>query len=136
MVIREGSDRVEVVATDRVPDHLPTPGDTQLAIAVQSRGFAAEGSTWVEAPRLEAFVGQLRELEARRQGSAELESISPGEFWLRVFATDRAGHVAVAGRLSQRRQALEFEFPFCPSVLPSIVAGFAAIAETGPSESM
>jgi hypothetical protein len=127
MVIREGGDWLEVVATDRVPDHLPTPGDTRLSVAIESQGFAGRGSTWVEASRLAAFVAELRELEASRRGAAEVESISPGEFRLRVWATDRAGHVALAGRLSHGGQALEFGFAFCPSELPGLVAGFEAI---------
>ncbi len=130
-IIREGGDSIEVVAIDRVPDHLPRAGDTRLAVTVQSRGFAGEGSAWVDASVLLAFVGQLRQVEARRQGRAELASLSRGEFALRVFATDRAGHMAVAGRLTRAGQALEFEFPFCPSRLPGVVAGFAAMAEAG-----
>ncbi len=131
MVIREGSDTIEIVATERVPEHLPSAGDTRLAITVQSRGFAGEGWAWVAAPVLLAFVDQLRQVEAHRQGGAEVVSISPGEFALRVVATDRAGHMAVAGRLARAGQALEFEFPFCPSLLPGVVAGFAAMAEAG-----
>jgi len=110
VVIREGGDSLELVGTDRVPAHLPGAGDTRLAIRVQSRGFVGQGSAWVEAPVLRAFVGQLRQLDARRQGRAELVSMSPGEFGLRVYATDRAGHLAVAGRLTGAGQALEFEF--------------------------
>ncbi len=135
MLIREGSDNLEIVATERVPEHLPSAGDTRLAITVTSRGFTGAGAAWVEAPVLRAFVGQLREVEACRQGGAEVASISPGEFALRVFATDRAGHMAVAGRLARAGQALEFEFPFCPSLLPGVVAGFAAMAEAGAEPS-
>ncbi len=131
MVIRDGGDSLEVVATDQVPAHLPGAGDTQLAVTVQSRGFGGKGSAWVEAPVLLAFVDQLRQLDADRQGRAELASMSPGEFMLRVFTTDRAGHLAVAGRLTGAGQALEFEFLFCPSRLPGMVAGFAALAEAG-----
>jgi hypothetical protein len=129
VVIREGGDSIEVIATDRVPVHLPSAGDTRLAVTVQSRGFTGAVAAWVEAPVLRAFVRQLRELEARRQGSAELASMSPGEFLLRVFACDRVGHMAVTGRLARAGQALEFEFAFCPSLLPGVVAEFAAIAE-------
>ena len=131
VVIREGSDSIEVIATERVSNHLPSAGDTRFEVAVRSRGFTGKGSTWAEALALRAFIGQLRILESRRQGSAELVSLSLGEFSLRVFATDRAGHMAVAGRLARSGQAFEFEFSFCPSLLPAVVAEFAAIEEVG-----
>ncbi len=131
VVIREGSDTIEIVATERVPEHLPGAGDTRLAVTVKSSGFVGAGTAWIEAPVLLVFLGQLRQLETRRQGRAEVASMSPGEFALRVFATDRAGHMAIAGRLARAGQSLEFEFPFCPSLLPEVVAGLAAIAEAG-----
>jgi hypothetical protein len=134
MVTREATNSVEIVATERVPDHLPSAGDVRLAISVQSQGFVGVGSGWVEAPRLREFIAQLRELEAQRKGSAEMESISPVQFWLRMLATDRAGHVTLAGRLARGEQNVEFSFGFCPSLLPGVVAAFDAIAEgrTGP----
>jgi hypothetical protein len=128
VVIREGDDRLEIRLTDRVPGHLPGAGDVRLAVAVESRGFTGAGVAWADAPQLRAFVGQLRELEVRRRGAAELGSMPPGEFALRVFTTDSSGHVAVAGRLARSGQAIEFEFPFCPSLLPGIVSDFADIA--------
>lgn len=67
MVIRESCDSIEVVVSDRVPDYLSGAGDTRLTVTVQSRGFVGAGSAWVEAPVLVVFVGQLRQLEARRQ---------------------------------------------------------------------
>jgi hypothetical protein len=129
MVIREGNDSIEIRPTEQVPDHLPSAGDVRLAIAVRSQGLAGEGWAWIEAPRLRLFIEHLRQLEAQRKGSAEVESISPGQFRLRVYATDRVGHVAIAGRLARGEQALEFGFGFCPSLLPRVVAGFDAIAE-------
>jgi hypothetical protein len=129
MMIQDGNHSIEIVPSERVPDHLPSAKDIRLAIAVRSQGFAGEGWAWVEASRLRQFIEHLRELEIRRSGSAEVESISPGQFWLRLFATDRAGHMAVAGRLAHAEQALEFRFRFCPSLLPGLVAAFSEIDE-------
>jgi hypothetical protein len=39
--------------------------------------------------------------------------------------------MAVAGRLAHAGQALEFEFPFCPSFLPRVLAEFTAVTEAG-----
>jgi hypothetical protein len=127
--IRQGNDRIELIATDRVADHLPTSGDVELTVMVQSQGFVGDGCHWVEAPHLRRFVEQLRELDSRRNGSAEIESISPGEFQLRILAKDLAGHVAAAGRVSRSNQALEFSFEFSASHLPRIVAAFSAMAD-------
>lgn len=128
MEIREGSDRIEISVAERVPGHLPGAGDVLLKVAVRSREFGGAGSAWVDARTLRSFVGQLRDLGARRQGAAELESMSPREFLLRVFSTDRRGHMAVAGRVAHDGQAVEFEFSFCPTTLPRLVAAFAAVA--------
>lgn len=129
MIIRERSDYIEIVATERVPKPLPCAGDTRLAVSVQVQGFIGGGSAWVNATRLEAFVARLRELEAHRQGDAEIESLSPGQFWLQFSATDQTGHMVLAGRLSCGQQTLEFGFEFCPTLLPAIVQGFAAILD-------
>ncbi len=99
MVLRDGGNFVEIVTTDRVPDGLPTPGDVELRITVCSHGFTGQGSAWIEARCLAAFVDQLRVLEERRQGSAEIESISPGAFRLRIDSLDRRRHLVVSGRL-------------------------------------
>lgn len=138
MLICEGDNSVEIVAIDRVSDHLPTPGDTQFEIKIQSFGFAGQGWAWVSAACLAAFVEQLRTLELERQGCAEIESISPRQFWLRIWAIDRLGHTALTGRLTGRLQkyetqltfahSLEFGFQFSPDLLPRIVRDFEAIA--------
>ena len=141
MIIGEGNDFIEILATERIPGHLPRPGDARLAVSVSSGGFNGEGSCWVEAPRLAAFVGQLQELEASRQGAVEIESISPGRFKLRIWSVDRRGHIAVAGRITHQAysgkggpypHALEFGFEFDPTLLPQMISGFQAIAE-GPA---
>ncbi|MGL5078828.1 MAG: hypothetical protein ACRDBG_23775, partial [Waterburya sp.] len=84
MLICEGDNFLEMIATERVPDHLPTPGDTHFEIRVRSSGFAGQGWMWVEFQSLKRFIEQLRELENQRQGKAEISSMSPGQFWLRI----------------------------------------------------
>jgi hypothetical protein len=99
MVIREASNSVGVVATERVPDHPPSAGDVRLGISVRSEGFAGVGAVWVETPRLREFIDRLRALETRRSGRAEVQSISPGQFRLRIgsrSATGMRGHRASA----------------------------------------
>ncbi|HEY9630621.1 MAG TPA: hypothetical protein V6C84_25270 [Coleofasciculaceae cyanobacterium] len=128
MLIREGNNFLEMIATERIPDHLPTPGDTRFEIRVRSSGFAGQGWMWVDLQSLRSFVDQLRELENQRQGEAELSSMSPSQFWLRIVSTDSLGHMALFGQLSRSEHELKFGFSFDPSVLPSIVKDFQAIA--------
>jgi hypothetical protein len=129
VLIREGLNFIELVPIDRVPDGLPTAGDVQLSVTVQSQGFTGSGSAWIEARKLRAFVSQLRELETSRRGTAEIESMSPGQFRLRLFSTDSLGHMALAGRISRGEHALDFRFEFDPGLLPEIAQRFEVITE-------
>jgi hypothetical protein len=138
MLIHERNNFVEIFATDRVEDEQ-TPGDTRLVITFSSHGFRGQGSAWVEARCLAEFVQQLRVLEVKRQGAAELESMSPGALRVCIWSVDRRGHVAVSGRVSRSvpgydgsdsyRHLVEFGFEFDPTLLPGVVAGFQAILE-------
>jgi hypothetical protein len=137
MLIRAEDNFLEMLVAERIPDNLPTAGDIQVKISMQSFGFSAQGLTWIDRLNLQDFVAQLRQLENKRHGSAELSSISPHEFWLKICSTDSLGHVAIFGRLSQAKQQteqgltcnhlLEFGFSFDPSLLPSLVKNFEVI---------
>jgi hypothetical protein len=103
-----------------------------------SEQFSDHGFVWFAALALAAFLAQLRELEARRQGEAMIEGLSPGEFRLRLWSVDRRGHLAVGGLVTklvpkgeanQYRHAVEYGFEFDPTLLPRVLAGFQAIAE-------
>lgn len=133
MLIREGENSIEIAVTERAPAHLPSFGDAKLVIEVRSHGFTGAGGAWIDVGQMRMFLGQLRELENRRQGSADLESMSPGQFRLRLFAVDRAGHMAVNGRLSRTGQELGFSFEFGPDLLPEIVAEFGIMCEAAIS---
>jgi hypothetical protein len=137
MQIREGSNSIEIVAVRRVPQHLPSAGDTELSVLVSANGFGGRGTVWVGAPRLAAFAVQLQELEDQRQGTATLEGIAREEFQLRIRSIDRQGHFAVSGKLAcqvyadQRGpylHAVEFGFEFDPTQLPQVLSGFRELA--------
>jgi hypothetical protein len=143
MIIREGDDWVEIEAVDRVPDNLPSAGDVELSVAVSSAGFAGQGSAWVAAPALAAFLVEFRDLEARRQGAATLEGLSPEQFRLRIWSVNRRGHVAVGGLVAKHihrgeggpyRHQVEFGFEFDATLLPKLLSGFQAIANSGGYE--
>ena len=129
MVIGEGANRLEIVATERVPDHLPTPGDTRFTIAVSAEAYSAAGSAWIDAEALTAFVKELQSVNATRTGFAEVESMSPSKFKLRISVIDQAGHTEASGRLSGAGQSLQFRFAFCPSTLTRIASEFNAVMQ-------
>jgi hypothetical protein len=127
VVLIDGTNRLEITVLDRGLAHLPSAGDVRFSVEVDASGFVGRGTAWVEAEQLRTLVVALRELEATRRGSAEVESMSPGEFQLRVFATDGWGHMALDGRVSASGQSLEFRFAFCPSLLPGLVEEFVTM---------
>src|SRR5262245_17726742 len=139
MELREGDNCVAIKPVDRVPAGLLSTGDVELSVEVSSQQFSGQGFAWIAAPALAAFLGQLRELERRRQGEATVEGLSPGEFQLRIRSVNRRGHVAVEGLVTKHvhqgeggpyRHTVEFGFEFDPTLLPIVLAGFQAIAES------
>jgi hypothetical protein len=109
------------------------PGDDiLLEVTVAIRGFAAEDQAWVLGSEWGAFVAEVRQLERDRQGRASVEGMSPDEFRLEVFSTDRAGHMALTGKVRRPHVegftlSLEFGFAFAPDLLPQLVRDFAAL---------
>src|SRR4051794_5599790 len=103
MELREDDHSLEVLRVEAVPAALPAGGDLRLSVRVCSAGFAGSSSAvWADAGSFRRFLAELRQLEARRQGAARLEALAaPDEFWLEFRSIDRAGHLAVFGRLSR-----------------------------------
>jgi hypothetical protein len=104
---------------------LPSRGDVYITVRVLSSGFSGENELWVDSKSVRHFCRSLVELEKTRRGSAELESISPGELKLKVSSLDRAGHMGIEGRTGYLVQkgnfsayhSVEFGFEFDPSQL-------------------
>jgi hypothetical protein len=120
--------RVECDYAGHVGSHLS--GDLRINASVVSNGFRGQMvGDWVLGPDAEKFANDLAALERSRQGRARLESMDyPEAVWLEFRSIDKLGHMEVRGRLSHDGQSVEFEFEFCPSHLPEIVAGFTAMA--------
>ncbi len=129
-----GSSRthLEIVVTELEPS---TPqsrgGDVLLSVRVRHGEFAGATEAWILREAWDAFIAEIRALEARRRGEARLQSISPGELRLRVFALDRAGHMAVEGEVGTlhhgREASLRFApIAFDPSLLPPLLAELTA----------
>ena len=124
MVIKGEQSAIEIELADpeiSYGDGIP------VDVSVTSKGFSGQASAWICPGAFDSFLADLARLEQRRQGSAEVEAMSGAEFWLRVYSTDRTGHLAVSGRVGSQsgyEHALTFGFDIDPSTLPWIVASF------------
>lgn len=138
MVLGDSQAAVELAVAEVEPAVPPFSrgGDVLVVARVRCLGFAGETDAWIVRPAWDAFARDLVELERRRHGEAVVESISPGELRLRVFATDRAGHMAVEGYVAVRgvRHELRLEFSpiaFDPTQLPGLVAELTSAVTAG-----
>ena len=104
MILRDGSTSLEIRVTDVAPQIPPhsVGGDVRLLVRLRCDDFAGATSGWVKREVWHAFIRQLEQLDRQRQGEAVLQSMSPDELRLRVFATDHAGHMAVDGQVRTR----------------------------------
>src|SRR4051794_4457440 len=101
MELREGDNFLEVRHIEANPEGHPAAGDVCVFVQAHSDGFAGvAGEVWIHPASMQHFVRDLRQLEAMRHGSARLESLGyEDEFWLEFRSIDRAGHMAVFGKL-------------------------------------
>ncbi len=138
MLIGRDKECIEIVELERVPGHLPTPGDVRVKATVTLQLFSGSHSdVWLSQPDLAAFVKQLRIVVDSRKGTAKLEAMSPDEFSLELRATDSLGHYEVSVRLCRYQYsgpthwltAVSGGFEFEPDQLPSILAAFQALLE-------
>ena len=130
MELRDGGNLLLVTCNFVGKTYSSRRADRQIPVSVLSDGFAGDMSVvWVDATAFEQFLAQLAALEARRQGTARLKGMDNPDFWLEFRSTDGIGHMSVSGRVARDGQMLEFEFPFCPSLLQNVVVEFTAIAE-------
>ena len=78
---------------------------------------------------MKGFCQSLVQLEMSRKGEAVLESVSPGELIMKLYASDGLGHMAVSGRTGYLirgekegyQHSVEFGFDVDPSELKKAV---------------
>ena len=90
---------LSVAEVERGAPGVYAGGDVLVVVRVRLRDFSGAVDAWVLRESWGNFLSQLRRLERDRTGEATLESMSPRELHLRVFALDRAGHMGVEGEL-------------------------------------
>lgn len=101
-----------------------------VVLRVSSNGFSGMNDLWVHSESLASFAASLVALERSLRGEAKLESMSPNELELRVFAASSRGNLAVQGSTGQHVQgenqsswhAVSFGFEFPLSQLSSAIA--------------
>ena len=134
MILTDGVAQVEVGVTEvaaPIPPHS-AGGDVRLHVRLTCDGFTGTGSSWIACDAWQRFLRQLEQLDHRRDGEAVVESMSPDELRLRIFATDRAGHVAVDGQVRTRSvRDLRLQFGairFDPTLLLPLLSELRAAA--------
>ena len=110
-------------------------GDFVVTVFVQVGRFAGAVDTIVTGREWATFLLAIREVEQRRKGAAELDNVAAEDLRLWIGATDRAGHMAVAGQLrdpgTMEGGELMLRFgpvPFDPTVLPALVEELSVAA--------
>jgi len=82
---------LEISRSDVGPPGTPGDGDLLLNVSTTVGSYAAADQSWVVAADWDGFLGELRTLEARRQGRAVLMGASPDDLTIEFFATDLRG---------------------------------------------
>jgi hypothetical protein len=132
MTLTDGVARVDIGVTEvaaPIPPHS-AGGDVRLHIRFTCEDFTGTGSSWIDLDVWQRFLHELERLVDRRHGEAVVESMSPENLRLRIFMTDRAGHVAVDGQVRTRSvRDLRWQFgaiQFDPTLLPLLLAELQA----------
>jgi hypothetical protein len=121
---------VTVVEVDRGVPGIAVAGDVLVGVRVRLRNFAGAAEAWVLREVWSDFLTRLRGLERDRRGEATLQSISPEELRVRLYAIDHAGHMALEGELTSyygsahRLEAASLKFgtiEFDPTTLPILL---------------
>jgi len=132
MTLTDGVARVDIAVIEvaaPIPPHS-AGGDVRLDLRLTCEGFTSEASSWIDRDVWQRFLRELERLVDRRDGEAVVESMSPKDLRLRLFATDHAGHMAVDGQARTRSVGdLRWQFgaiQFDPSLLPLLLAELGA----------
>jgi len=137
MVIGQGSEQFEISVREIMPVDSPAAGDRHVDVSVVCRQFSARNAgAWISASEWARFGRELHALERARRGEALLESQSPADLRLRLYASDRAGHIAVEGHVGahhavadrMREVKLSFAFELDAGLLGGAVRAFEALA--------
>ncbi len=98
MRILNGANYIDLEVQLETDSSLPSCGDALIGVAVSSNGYTCKNQVWVAKQELDLFATSIRALDKYRKGEAVLSSMSPDELFLKVYAYDRVGHMAIVGK--------------------------------------
>lgn len=102
-----------------------------LAISTVQDEFRGGVNVWVDEGAFRRFIQELRECEKTRRGEANLHSMSPEEFSLRIFNTHTKGDFALTYSISQCNGNIPVQlqggFNLDPSLLLQILSDFETL---------
>jgi len=84
------------------PPSVPSAGDIRLEVKASVGSFVGAGSCWVEAQEMKSFSLAVDQLSTSLQGTAQLKSMSPGEFSLSLSPASSRGYVLVQVAIAKR----------------------------------
>jgi|SRR5215470_2098489 len=136
MRLGDDEEYVSISASREAYEKGATDPDIFAAAEVRVGDFSAAIGTVVAQSDWSAFLTALLELDQKRRGEALLRSADGAELRLRIYASDGAGHMAVAGEIERRdlpsHPRFAFEgVQFDPTRLPELVAELKAVAGGG-----
>jgi len=126
--LHDQTDYFELALATQEGSGTPAESDAYMTVKIDSAGFCGHNDLWVDARALRRFCSDLLHLAAKRQGSATIEGISPGEMEITVRSIDRSGHMVVEGSTGYevqrergtRRHSITFGIEFDPSQLNEV----------------
>lgn len=94
-------DHLHINVVEIVPEGQPGAGDFNLSVSVSCAGFdATDCKCWILRSIFDEFLDALRVFEASRVGHVTLESMSPGEFILRIASDSPSQWPVVTGTVT------------------------------------
>jgi hypothetical protein len=135
MIIRDGGQSIEITTREMGPPGTPAEGDLGLNVRVLCAEFSGRNdSVWIQRSDWNQFTDDLAQLERARKGQAILSAMSPNDFHLKVFASDRAGHMKAAGWVGREFSGrngivnrVSFEIEIDPTTLSILAEQFGAL---------
>lgn len=114
-------------------------GYPSLEVRVEgaTKGFSGAADVWIDGFALKEFTAALRGFEKERQGTVELQAMSPEDFRLVIRSMDGAGPLVVEFALARgvlvggRPQPIPLRmsggFELDPGTLGEVLAGFGQL---------
>ena len=134
---------VEFSFKEAMPEHLPGGTDIACSAEASCGGFRGRVETvWFSRDDINLFLSELRGLEERRQGSANLTNMSSqSEFnplSFEILSVDGVGHMALSAELLEASYVgsrlcplrISVGFPIDAGSLPSMLVDFRKLFES------